>query len=479
MKSIYDSAKNIMERLGASGAAQVKKPDYNPRMSPTVKAQQASKQPSQAEIDRQDAIASQKELNTPAGKAAELKRIAAANKPQATKPQAVAVPAATSKSKASVAPAPKTNITRSMEKSGPDTDAMKKNIAAAPAAPAAPAKAEEPKAAPSEPDSVEVTNKEASATKPNDSGGMRGNFSTVKGSSDSNEPSKPSDSPMAGIKSSNAEKPQASMSAPASSERQDVKDRSGNTVRDSSGNPVKTRSADEIERDNKKGRGRGMSMESVNKKFNVSDALYQSVMEVMKKGSKEGSVPRNEKEKDLAKFHGDPNRITHGDVLKARGVTKEEAEQVDEMSSKMKMKLGLYGKKKKTNEETVEEGMGSAAKSMAKKVLSKLGGGSDEDQLKNLQKKMGVPQTGKKPVKENKDTPGNSYEHQCAVHVKSESFGEGRTVTTQHAEPDADGNIAWYDVMFEHGIEKQVPTSDLEILVSEMHMHSKRKKKSM
>ena len=30
--------------------------------------------------------------------------------------------------------------------------------------------------------------------------------------------------------------------------------------------------------------------------------------------------------------------------------------------------------------------------------------------------------------------------------------------------------------MFEHGIEKQVPTDTLEILVSEMHMHSKKKK---
>lgn len=226
-----------------------------------------------------------------------------------------------------------------------------------------------------------------------------------------------------------------------------------------------------------------------NKKFNVSDALYQSVVEVIKKGGKEGSVPRNDKEEDLAAFHGDPKRITHGDVLKARGVTREEIESVDEALVGNQHKIDanknnkidahdfkLLRAKKKPNEESVEEGMGSAAKSMAKKVLSKLGGGSDEDQLKNLQGKMGVPQTGKKPVKENKDTPGNSYEHQCAVHVKSESFGEGRTITTQHADPDQDGNIAWYDVMFEHGIEKQVPTTTLEVLVSEMHGHSKKKK---
>lgn len=172
----------------------------------------------------------------------------------------------------------------------------------------------------------------------------------------------------------------------------------------------------------------------VNRTFNVSKDLVADIMEVMKK--KEGAIPRNDKEQDLAAQHGDPKRITHGDILVARGVVKSNSpvkmgkkamDVEEEMSSKMKMKLGLYNKKKTS-------------------------------------------------VKENKDTPGNSYEHQCAIHVKSESFGEGRTVTTQHAEPDQDGNIAWYDVMFEHGIEKYVPTAELEILVSEMHMHSKRKK---
>ena len=39
-----------------------------------------------------------------------------------------------------------------------------------------------------------------------------------------------------------------------------------------------------------------------------------------------------------------------------------------------------------------------------------------------------------------------------------------------HAEPDENGYVAWYDVLFEHGIEEQVPTESLEILVSESHM---------
>jgi hypothetical protein len=45
-------------------------------------------------------------------------------------------------------------------------------------------------------------------------------------------------------------------------------------------------------------------------------------------------------------------------------------------------------------EETVEEGL----KNIAKKAFKILTGGSDEDQRKNLQRKMGVPQTGKKPT---------------------------------------------------------------------------------
>jgi hypothetical protein len=47
-------------------------------------------------------------------------------------------------------------------------------------------------------------------------------------------------------------------------------------------------------------------------------------------------------------------------------------------------------------EESVEEGI----KDIAKKAFKALTGGSDEDQRKDLQRKMGVPQTGKKPTKE-------------------------------------------------------------------------------
>lgn len=89
------------------------------------------------------------------------------------------------------------------------------------------------------------------------------------------------------------------------------------------------------------------------------------------------------------------------------------------------------------------------------------------------------PDLGYKHVKEdieqvnekNKDTPG---QHMCAVHVKNEQWGEGKTIYSMHAEPDVNGNIAWYDVMFEHGIEKEVPADKLEVLVSEAHKNHKK-----
>ena len=242
--------------------------------------------------------------------------------------------------------------------------------------------------------------------------------------------------------------------------------------------------------------------QNVNKKFSVSDALYQSVVEVMK-GGKEGSTPRTPEEEKLAAFHGDPKRITHGDVLKARGVTKEEVEAIDEdkyddmLSAMLKGKSGERLLKKHSDEVKKSKDIesGKTLNKLVKKNPGVLKTYSDavkrdkkiygeeveaiDEMSSKMKMKMGLynkKKNNEESVEENKDTPGNSYDHQCAIHVKSESYGEGRTITTQHADPDADGNIAWYDVMFEHGIEKQVATSTLEILVSEMHGHSKKKK---
>jgi hypothetical protein len=229
----------------------------------------------------------------------------------------------------------------------------------------------------------------------------------------------------------------------------------------------------------------------------------------------EGTTPKTEKEKKLAALRPPANKITHGDVLHGRGVRKEEAEQADEAMSHqaattMKhipnaspalkkaakdIKPGVSGYRDriamlkaggvKEQAEVATEGWDDkepkgTGKFDRKEIKPGVvqytrksstfddGSGKDSDERKMDREK-------RKSVKEeNLDTPGNST-HQCAIHVKSEQFGEGRTLTSQHAEPDAQGNIAWYDVMFAEGI-KRVFTEDIEVLVSESHMMHKKKK---
>jgi hypothetical protein len=95
-----------------------------------------------------------------------------------------------------------------------------------------------------------------------------------------------------------------------------------------------------------------------------------------------------------------------------------------------------------------------------------------------MKRKDGIGKAADKLAKEEtKVDSGLENPHNCATHVYSESWGDGRTVTTMHADPDEFGNIAWYDVMFEHGIEKGVPIQELAVVKSESHMHSKRGKK--
>jgi len=86
--------------------------------------------------------------------------------------------------------------------------------------------------------------------------------------------------------------------------------------------------------------------------------------------------------------------FVHSDNPKFAGKSKAE---------RKKQALAAYYAKK--NEEYVEEGM---LKNVAKKAFKALTGGSDEDQRKDLQRKMGVPQTGKKPEPKNEEVVSES-----------------------------------------------------------------------
>jgi hypothetical protein len=224
----------------------------------------------------------------------------------------------------------------------------------------------------------------------------------------------------------------------------------------------------------------------------------------------EQTTPKSEKEKDLAAKAEPKDKITHKDVLVARGVIAKEEVEIDEASHQsavtMKhVKDATPGEQKAAK--NIKPGIAGYRDRIAMLKSAQARGGLKEEQgEEKAEKKSNNPfdwknyksaiktkpgeltgheskkiSTGtvftKKEVKEaasaeQRDTPGQ--EHICAVHVKHAKLGEGKTLHSQHAEPAEDGSIAWYDVMFAEGIVR-VDTVDLEITLSESHMNHKKK----
>lgn len=63
----------------------------------------------------------------------------------------------------------------------------------------------------------------------------------------------------------------------------------------------------------------------------------------------------------------------------------------------------------------------------------------------------------------------HSKTHDCATKVIHPTWGEGKPMYESHAVPTDEGYVAWYDVEFEHGIEKEVPAEDMEIITLAEH----------
>jgi hypothetical protein len=82
-----------------------------------------------------------------------------------------------------------------------------------------------------------------------------------------------------------------------------------------------------------------------------------------------------------------------------------------------------YKKFKGTAKTEVEEGVMDKVKAFGKKALDTLGHGDDEDMIKDLQRKAGVPVTGKKPEKK-----------------KEEKVEEGKKAKPDFLDIDKDGN---------------------------------------
>ena len=75
-----------------------------------------------------------------------------------------------------------------------------------------------------------------------------------------------------------------------------------------------------------------------------------------------------------------------------------------------------------------------------------------------------------------KISQGSSDLHMCAKNVMHEKFGRGECLYGMHADPDENGHVSHYDIMFNHGIEKNMPIEECEILHERMHGHKKKEK---
>ena len=68
--------------------------------------------------------------------------------------------------------------------------------------------------------------------------------------------------------------------------------------------------------------------------------------------------------------------------------------------------------------------------------------------------------------------------HDCAKHIAHEEWGFGTCIPGEHTiveTSQGEGYVTHYDIMFEHGIEYDVPVEDIKVIMSEYHQHSSRK----
>ena len=169
-------------------------------------------------------------------------------------------------------------------------------------------------------------------------------------------------------------------------------------------------------------------------------------------------------------------KVTHG----AKVMAKEGAEQISELSNKV-----LKSYIKKASNQAFSKGYSGGAMT----VRGDMNRDSEEEKAgeKNVHKAIkrvsGISKAVDK-LKTEAATPGVAAgslpngEHMCATNIMHKEWKEGQPVPTMHAEPDANGLIEWYDVMFEHGIER-VNTADIEILEACSHSHKKMKKEEV
>lgn len=227
---------------------------------------------------------------------------------------------------------------------------------------------------------------------------------------------------------------------------------------------------------------------AVSKLMNESKAKYDQEQKEFAEAQKAlwekkmGKKPLHPNQQKLDVHEPEKDELTAKDfeMLRAgkKAMKKEEVEQTNEAQTSAAARLAKAKMKTSHQAATTMKHISNPTpgeKKAAKDIKPGIAGYRDRiDMLKSAQARGALKKEEVEQVNEkNKDTPG---QHMCAVHVKNEQLGEGKTIPGQHAEPDSEGYIAWYDVMFKECIVREVPTSELEILVSEAHKNHRKMK---
>ena len=139
--------------------------------------------------------------------------------------------------------------------------------------------------------------------------------------------------------------------------------------------------------------------EWVESKITLAEDYIMTVANYMRSELKEEvELDEMDKSQKSQERHGDyPLGIKNKDVNMVKPITSKKVKKDTLSVLQKKFNQAKAGKMK---EEVVEEGMMDTVKKVGGKVLKTLGHGSDADMRKDLQRKMGVPQTGEKPKKE-------------------------------------------------------------------------------
>ena len=172
-------------------------------------------------------------------------------------------------------------------------------------------------------------------------------------------------------------------------------------------------------------------------------------------------------------------------------VNKEEVELEEKMSSKEKMKKGLYNSMDPVGDEDGDvDNDGDMDKS--DKYLMKR-----RKAIKKAMKKEGfeLPDYVVEAIEEvlaqdedfvvesedlDADASSKALQHDCAKHVVHKEHGEGQCVPGMHSlveNEDGTAHVTHYDVMFGDTIIEDVPVEELEIVSEMSHGHPRKKKK--